>query len=58
MAAILEEARTSPEVVKNAPATMPIKRLDDVKAARELDLVYVASEPEVEEPREQAREAG
>ena len=42
MAAILEEARTSPEKVTQAPGTMPIKRLDDVKAARELDLVYVA----------------
>ena len=32
----LEEARTKPELVASAPHTMPIKRLDDVKAAREL----------------------
>ncbi len=38
MAAILEEARSDAEVVKGAPYTMPVKRLDDVKAARELDL--------------------
>ena len=38
MASILEEARTNPEIVTSAPHTMPVKRLDDVKAARELDL--------------------
>ena len=38
MASILEEARTNPALVTNAPHTMPVKRLDDVKAARELDL--------------------
>ncbi len=38
MAAILEEAKTDPDLVRNAPHTMPVKRLDDVKAARELDL--------------------
>ena len=38
MALILAEAREQPELVTNAPHTMPIKRLDDVKAARELDL--------------------
>ncbi len=40
MISILAEARTNPEVVKNAPATMPVKRLDDVKAARELNLTW------------------
>jgi glycine dehydrogenase subunit 2 len=38
MASILEEARSNPEIVTSAPHTMPVKRLDDVKAARELDL--------------------
>jgi len=38
MTSILEEARTNPEIVTSAPHTMPVKRLDDVKAARELDL--------------------
>ncbi|MFO7593717.1 MAG: aminomethyl-transferring glycine dehydrogenase subunit GcvPB [Pseudomonadota bacterium] len=40
MSAIREEASQSPEVVKGAPYTLPVKRLDDVKAARELDLVW------------------
>jgi glycine dehydrogenase subunit 2 len=40
MTSILEEARTTPELVKNAPFTMPVKRLDDVKAARELNLAW------------------
>jgi glycine dehydrogenase subunit 2 len=37
---ILDEAHASPELVKTAPHTMPVRRLDDVKAARELDLVW------------------
>lgn len=37
MSIILEEAKTSPDKVKNAPFTMPVKRLDDVKAARDMD---------------------
>lgn len=39
---ILDEAHTNPELVKTAPHTMPVRRLDDVKAARELDLVWKA----------------
>ena len=38
MVAILEEARSDPDLVTSAPHTMVVKRLDDVKAARELDL--------------------
>jgi glycine dehydrogenase subunit 2 len=37
---ILEEAKNEPELVKGAPHTLPVRRLDDVKAARELDLVW------------------
>ena len=37
---IREEARTDAELVKSAPHTQPVRRLDDVKAARELNLVY------------------
>lgn len=44
MAAILEEARTNPDLLKNAPHTLPVKRLDDVKAARELNLNYFQGE--------------
>jgi len=38
MAAILEEARQDPALLKSAPLTTPVRRLDDVKAARHLDL--------------------
>ncbi len=40
MTAILHEARTTPDTVTNAPHTMPVRRLDDVKAARDLDLAF------------------
>lgn len=40
MKAILAEAYATPELVKGAPYTQPVRRLDDVKAARELDLVW------------------
>ena len=40
MKEILEEARKQPELVKNAPHTTPVRRLDEVKAARELDLAW------------------
>lgn len=44
MIQILHEAKTNPELLKNAPHNLPVKRLDEVKAARELDLVYKDSE--------------
>jgi glycine dehydrogenase subunit 2 len=37
---IIEEAKTNPSLLKGAPYTLSVRRLDDVKAARELDLVY------------------
>jgi glycine dehydrogenase subunit 2 len=40
MKSVLEEARATPELVKTAPHTTPVRRLDDVKAARELDLKF------------------
>jgi glycine dehydrogenase subunit 2 len=40
MCAIKHEAESQPELVKQAPHTMPVKRLDDVRAARELDLAW------------------
>jgi glycine dehydrogenase subunit 2 len=40
MIAILREAETEPEKVKTAPHTMPVRRLDDVRAAKQLDLVW------------------
>ena len=38
--AIREEARTNPDLVKGAPHTLPVRRLDDVRAARQLDLAW------------------
>ena len=40
MKEIRDEAHATPELVKGAPHTMPVRRLDDVKAARELDLMW------------------
>lgn len=37
---IFEEAHRDPQLVKSAPHTTPVRRLDEVKAARELDLVW------------------
>ena len=42
MARIREEAERDPELVKTAPHSLVVSRLDDVKAARELDLVQKA----------------
>lgn len=44
MKKIREEAAANPDLLKDAPHTLPVKRLDDVKAARELDLNYFAHE--------------
>jgi glycine dehydrogenase subunit 2 len=40
MKAILHEAKIDPVRAKTAPHTLPVRRLDDVKAARQLDLNY------------------
>ncbi len=40
MQALRHEAQTNPTLLKEAPHNLPVKRLDDVKAARELDLNY------------------
>jgi glycine dehydrogenase subunit 2 len=40
MVAIREEATQAPDKVKGAPYTLPVRRLDDVKAARELDVKW------------------
>ena len=42
MIAIAEEAREKEGAFKEAPYTMPVRRLDDVKAARQLDIRYEA----------------
>ena len=40
MISIQKEADKNPELLKDAPYTLPVRRLDDVKAARELNLKY------------------
>ena len=40
MIRIAEEAKSDPELVKSAPLTTPVRRLDDVKAAREPDVCW------------------
>jgi glycine dehydrogenase subunit 2 len=45
MAEILAEAHEHPELVKSAPHTTPVRRLDEVRAAREPDLVWRAGDP-------------
>ncbi len=42
MLQIAAEARDQPEMLRSAPHTTPVRRLDEVKAAREL----IVSEPE------------
>jgi len=41
MGEILALAASDPERMKGAPYTLPVRRLDDVKAVRELDIAYV-----------------
>src|SRR5882762_1736997 len=40
MTQIQEEAEKEPERVTSAPHTMPVRRLDDVRAAKQLDLTW------------------
>src|SRR5581483_1641999 len=40
MGEILAEAAKEPERVTSAPHTMPVRRLDDVRAAKQLDLTW------------------
>ena len=40
MTQILAEATQEPEQVRSAPHTMPVRRLDDVRAAKQLDLTW------------------
>jgi glycine dehydrogenase subunit 2 len=45
MTKILHEAENSPELLREAPHTRPVRRLDEVRAAREPDLVWQGQEP-------------
>ena len=44
MIQIREEAKTDAEKLKGAPYSLPVRRLDDVRAARELDLRWQPGE--------------
>jgi glycine dehydrogenase subunit 2 len=46
MAEILAEVHAHPELVKSAPHTTPVRRLDEVRAAREPDLVWRGGDPD------------
>lgn len=45
MVAIRERAKSDPDAIKAAPLSQPVRRLDDVKAARQLDLRWVPENP-------------
>ena len=40
MRQIADEARTNPEILRQAPVTTPVRRLDEARASRELDVCY------------------
>jgi glycine dehydrogenase subunit 2 len=44
MIAIQKEAESNADLVKSAPHTMTVRRLDDVRAARQLDLTWKTSQ--------------
>ena len=41
MKKIFDEIKTNPDLLKHAPHTMPVGRLDEVKAAKDLNLAHV-----------------
>ena len=45
MGGLLELAARDPQAMKDAPVTTPVRRLDDVKAAKELDVVWQSETP-------------
>ena len=40
MARVGQEAQEQPDVVRSAPHSLPVRRLDDVRAAKQLDLAW------------------
>ena len=44
MVKIQQEAETTPDLLKEAPHTQPVRRLDEVRAAKQLDLVWAGAE--------------
>ena len=52
MACILDEVKTNPEQLKQAPFSRPIKRLDEVKAAKSMDFNYFFHQDKHSHPQE------
>jgi glycine dehydrogenase subunit 2 len=50
MVKIRREAETDPAFLKGAPYTMPVRRLDEVRAAKELDVAWRSAETASPEP--------
>ena len=53
---IREQAKADPELIKGAPYNTPVRRLDDVRAARQLDIRYQPGGPAAQGTT--ARQAG
>ena len=51
MGELLEARATDPQAMKDAPVTMPVRRLDDVKAAKELDVAWLRTPRATPRPR-------
>ena len=45
LAQIQQESQDDPERVRSAPHSLPVRRLDDVRAAKQLDLTWTATAP-------------
>jgi glycine dehydrogenase subunit 2 len=45
MGTLIKLAATDPQAMKDAPVTTPVRRLDDVKAAKELDVAWRQATP-------------
>ncbi len=50
MTELLEKAASDPDWMKAAPYTTPVRRLDDVKAVRELDVAHAPKAPHAPAP--------
>ncbi len=50
MAAILAEANSDPERLRQAPHTLPVRRLDDTRASRHPDLVWQPGSDPTQKP--------
>ncbi|MBK1705896.1 aminomethyl-transferring glycine dehydrogenase subunit GcvPB [Halochromatium glycolicum] len=53
MTQIRKEAEETPEKVKGAPYTLPLRRLDDVRAARQLDVAWKPASQPASQPTSQ-----